>query len=443
MEKKSVNRGLMFLLVFLVVVGVFLLYSRLTFTGYVTKIVNATTGETISTTNFSGGGSIKSGTEVLNGNVVLEPEEIEGGYTSRIFDAGQDAVWMNFASNYSIANDSTNSIVFKVRTCSNNCSNEDFNVFNGDLNLIGRYFQYRVEMSRVNTSVESPVLFEVSVSYYLPMSLPIVIESPQSITYNNETAVPINISTNTSNATILFSYDGGVNETYNGTVINQMFTPGTHTLTAWITYVEGNITHENSSSVTFSVESKQTFYKIINGTCTAEDIFPSQKTANDYNTLAECQSHITNATTSSTTTTESQPEKCSPKWECFYNDTAAWSECVDGVQTRTCTDTSGCTGVTDTSTMPPETQTCEGGITTSATAPTEEEKGVVSEQPTSKGFFSFVGSAIVGPIFKSKIGLTFVILLVLVIGGLLVYKFLLKDKLKLKFFGKKKFLFFH
>jgi len=161
---------------------------------------------------------------------------------------------------------------------------------------------------------------------------------------------------------------------------------------------------------------------------------------------------ITTVTTTTTTTdTDTQTTTCSPQWDCFFNDTAAWSECVDGIQTRTCADTSTCLTVSTTG-MPPETQVCTGGtVTTPETTVTEQSTTTTATTAattasTNKGFFSFVGSAIVGPIFKSTVGVVFIILLVLVAGGLLAYKFLLKDKLKLnfKFFkNKKKFFFFN
>jgi len=438
MDKKSVNPGLIFLLVLLVVIGIFLLYSRLTFTGYVTNVANATTGLLLSSFEFSNGDF--SNTAVNSGgSVVLMPTKTIGTYTSQVFDAGQNVVWTNFVPTYVMHSSSNytedllnNSIILYVRSCNDAaCTGKDFALPQG--NLLGQYFQYKAAM-QILSGTESPVLSEVNVSYYPPISLPISIDSPHATVYTNE-SVPIKISTNQGVTTWFFNGTG--NETYLGG-INRTFSQGQHVLTAWVSYTEGNIYTENSTSVTFSVEFLKTFYRLASNACSQISLVPSQKTANDYNTLAECQSHIT---TTTTTTTETQSVSCSASWEC------EWGECVDGIQTESCTDTSTCTTVA----QPPavRTQSCTGGITTTepvVTTPTPVTTVTsATTTPAKKGFFSFVGGAIFGPIFKSKVGVVFVILVVLVAGGLLAYKFLLKDKLKLKFkfFNKKRFNFFN
>jgi len=432
MEKKSANRGLIFLLILLVAVGIFLLYSRLTFTGYVTNVVNATTGVPISSFEFSG---VFYHTLLISGNIVLQSSQTTGSYTSDVFDAGQNVFWTDFvptsimhsSSNYT-EDPLNNSIIFYVRACNDAaCTGKNF--VSPQNNLAGQYFQYKAEM-QILSGNESPVLSEVNVSYYPPVSLPISIASPQAIIYNNE-SVLIKISTN-QNVTVWFFNETG-NETYTGE-FNRTFNQGQHTLTAWVSYTEGVMTFTNSTSVAFSVEFLQAFYRLANNACSQINIVLSQKTANDYDTLVLCQSHIT-TTNTTTTPPETIPQSCAPSWEC------AWGECVDGIQTETCTDTSTCTTVAEP--PPVRTQSCIGGITTTEPVTPVPVTTASTTTPTKKGFFSFVGSAIVGPIFKSKLGVAFVILLVLVAGGLLAYKFLLKDKLKLKFFGKKKFLSFN
>jgi len=414
MEKKSVNRGLMFLLIFLVVVGVFLLYSRLTFTGYVTNVIGPTStlSESFTTGVFDGTQLSEGGVIVLNRSILGNETNLtsySGNYTSGIFDGKQNAIrWHSFVYKENISENST--INFYFKTCDDsNCEGEEFEALTGNLSAIGRFFQYRVEMQGLVTG-ESPKIYDVNVSYS-PFSLPIIIESPQATTYTNA-SVLVNISSNVSS---IWFYNGTANETYIG-AFYRTFANGAHVLTVWARDSEGN---ENSTSVSFTVSVPQPV-SCGDGSCNGNETCSSCATD-----CGQCQQQ--NETPETETTT--QEEGCG--WIC-----GNWSECVDGVQTRICNPANPeC--VPPEEERPSESQPCEGGVTTSAIEETE------TTEPTKKGFFSFVGSAIVGPIFKSKIGLTFVILLVLVIGGLLVYKFLLKDKLKLKFFGKKKFLFFH
>ena len=444
MDKKTVSPGLVFLLVLLVVAGIFLLYSRLTFTGYVTNIGNATTGEILSSRLFDEGDFSNT---VVNsqGSVVLMPTKTTGTFTSQSFDAGQNVFWTEFAPAYVIRSSSNytedplnNSIIFYVRSCDDNvCTGKDFVPYSGNLNLVGQYFQYKLIM-QILSGNESPKLSEVNVSHYPPNTPYINIESPQNIIYNNE-SVPIKISSNPG-VTIWF-YNGTGNELYTAG-INRTFTEGAHVLNVSAIYVDGRITYTNYASVSFTVGFLKVFYRYSGNACSAVTLTQAQKTANDYTTNAECQTHITTTTTTTETTTT---QSCAASWDC------EWGECVDGVQTETCTDTSTCTTV---ATPPPvRTQACTGGIVTTpepTVTTTVVPETTTTTTPAKKGFFSFVGSAIVGPVFKSTVGVVLVILLVLVAGGFLAYKFLLNDKLKLKlkskffnFKNKKKLSFFN
>ena len=445
MSKKTVNPGLVFLLILLVAVGIFLLYSRMSLTGYVTNIENATTGEILSTHTFDGGDF--SNTAVNSeGSVVLMPTKTTGTYISQIFPGGQNVFWTDFAPVYvthSSANytedPSNNSIVFYVRACNDTvCTGKDFELFTQNINLLGQYFQYKAVMQILAGNV-SPVLSEVSVGHYPPNMPSINIENPQNIIYNNETIL-IKISSNPG-ATIWFSTNGTNNELYNTTAgINRIFSEGAHVLSVAVSYLDGNINYTNYASVSFSVGFLKVFYRYSNNACSAITLIQAQKTANDYNTITECQSHITTPATTTTTET-STTQSCSPSWECN------WGECIDGMQTEECVDVSTCTTVA----TPPaqRTQPCTGGTTTTTETVTTPAPEITTLTTTTnatakKGFFSFVGSAVVGPIFKSKVGIIFVILLVLIAGGILAYKFLLKGKIKLKFFkGKKKFFSFN
>ena len=96
MNKKTVNPGLVFMLVLLVVAGLFLVYSRLTFTGYVTNIGNATSGEIISSNSFDEGDF--SNTMVTDGSISLMPTKTSGTFVSQVFDAGQTVTWKDFVA---------------------------------------------------------------------------------------------------------------------------------------------------------------------------------------------------------------------------------------------------------------------------------------------------------------------------------------------------------
>ncbi len=435
MDKRTVNPRLVFFLVLLVAIGIFLLYSRLSFTGYVTNVVNATTGDLLSSHDFTEGDMYN--TEVLSGNVILASPKKNGHYISQVFDAGEQAIWTNFVSVYfmhpssNYTEDPLNtSIVFSVRACNDTaCTGKDFSQYSDSLSLIGQYFQYKADFKILSGNI-SPILSEVNISHYPPYTPIVNIESPQTVTYNNE-SILINISSSPG-ASVWFS-SGVENEPYTAEVI-RTFSEGAHTLNAFVSYVDGRINYTNSDSVTFTVGFLHTYYRLSNNACGAVSITNAQKTASDYSSLAECQTHVTSATTTTTTETESTQQSCAPQWEC------AWGECVDGVQTEECTDVSTCTTVA----VPPaqRTQACTGGVTTTAevvsTPPETTATTTETTTTTKKGFFNFVGSAIVGPVFKSAAGIIFMIVIVLAVGGFLAYKFLLKGKVKLNFFKKKR-----
>jgi hypothetical protein len=427
--KSQMNRGLVFLLVLLVIVGLFLVYTKLTFTGYVTNVVYAPNGSTMSSNDFSLGSD--SNTQSSGGVVALPLNKITGTYTSQVFNAGQNAFWINFVPIYDLlnTNSSNNSVVFSVRTCDDNvcATGNNFSVFNGNLNLIGRYFQYKVELSRLLASDSSPVISQVDVSYYLPVALPIAIDSPQSIIYNNE-SVPVRISTSNPTAALTFSIDGANTETYAGEV-NKVLSQGQHTLTAGVSYTDGNITYQNSTSVTFTVEFLQTFYRLANNACSAVTVVPSQKTANDYNSLAECQSHITatNTTNNNQQNNDQTQQTCSSSWKC-----ADWSTCAGDVQTRSCEDVSNCSVSTD---FPPTSQACitEATQQTEVLTNTPPTTTQTTQTTAKRGFFSIVGSVITAPI-KSVAGTVIsVLVLVLVAGGFIAFKVSKKKNLGLFF----------
>jgi hypothetical protein len=413
MGEKRLNPSTVFLLVLLIAVGVFLLYSRLTFTGYVTSEYFSGSANLNDFSNLS----IFENTKLEVDAVVLDNLSLPGSYISPFFAAPNDTevIWYDFASDVWL-NPSTSSVVFYYRACNVdvNCTEDFIPTANSTAVLMGKYFQYMVEMQ---TSGNSPTFYGVSIKYHTPLDLPISMESPQNITYNTETVL-VEIIANGS----IWFYNGTDNETYTAPV-NKTFSQGSHVLIAWVTDAYGNT---NSTSVAFSVWLLQPYYRFADNACSVVNLILPEKTANDYANLSECESHIT---TSSTTEEENLPlttettEECTPDWVC-----GDWGECIDGTQTRVCTDMSTCTTVSE---PPPQTQSCTGGIVT--TQPETETPSTTEETPK-KGFLRTVGSAIATPfsfVFSNRTRIfVFSGVLLLVIAGFLVFKFSLKTRLK-------------
>jgi hypothetical protein len=65
-------------------------------------------------------------------------------------------------------------------------------------------------------------------------------------------------------------------------------------------------------------ETQQTYYRFSNNICSSVSILPSQKTSNDYSTLAECQSHII-----------VEEEGCTTNPQCLYNQICNSGDCTD------------------------------------------------------------------------------------------------------------------
>jgi hypothetical protein len=410
MGEKRVNPRIVFLLVLLIAIGVFLLYSRLTFTGYV--VGEYFSGST-SLSNFSND-SVFNNTK-FNGNaVVLDNLTLSRGiYISPFYTVRNETevIWENFAPTiYSNLYASYVDSFFRACNDNLNCTTA-FLPMNSSTILLGKYFQYMVEMRVI--SGDSPELKGGSISYHTPLNLPISINSPSNSTYYNGTVL-LKITAN--NPSVFYNVTPNVtsNEIYGGEV-NKTFNEGTYVLTAWVNDSYGNV---NSTSVAFTIGFIKTFYKLENNVCNAVSITTAQKTPNDYTTAAECQSQVTNTTTNtsntSSTTLNKITEECVPEW--IRNE---WSECVDGKQTRTCYDAKECEDTTE---------VCE----------TEEQDCVATEVPeastetptpttTSKGFLGVVGSAIATPftyVFGNRTRIfIFSGVLLVVIAGFLVFKF--------------------
>ena len=407
MGEKRVNPRIVFLLVLLIAIGVFLLYSRLTFTGYV--VGEYFSGST-SLSNFSND-SVFNNTK-FNGNaVVLDNLTLSRGiYISPFYTVRNETevIWENFAPTiYSNLYASYVDSFFRACNDNLNCTTA-FLPMNSSTILLGKYFQYMVEMRVI--SGDSPELKGGSISYHTPLNLPISINSPSNSTYYNGTVL-LKI---TANSSAVWFYNGTSNETYLGE-INRTFNEGTHVLTAWVTDSYGNV---NSTSVVFTIGFIKTFYKLENNVCNAVSITTAQKTSNDYTTVAECQSHVTTTASTSNASEEETlstiTEECVPEWV-----PSLWSECVAGTQTRTCYDANECE---DTTEVCPTEQPC-----TVVETPVETPTETPTTTTTSKGFLGVVGSAIATPftyVFGNRTRIfIFSGVLLVVIAGFLVFKF--------------------
>jgi len=421
MGEKRVNPRIVFLLVLLIAVGIFLLYSRLSFTGYV--ITSEYFNESKTLNDFSNA-SVFENTKFdgIDAIVLENLTLLEGVYTAPLFAAPNETevIWSNFVPQIDFFNTytSTSSAAFYYRACNDvNCTGADFIPINLSSTVVGKYFQYKVVMQ---TSGNSPKLYGVSINYRTHLNLPISIDSPQNITYKNETVL-LKITANSSVSP--WFYNGTGNETYFSQG-NRTFSQGNYIITAWVSDTYGNV---NSTSVTFSVWFLKTYYRFANNACSTVSLILPEKTANDYATLAECQSKITSSNTTSLPLTTEAIE-CSPSWDC-----GNWSECVDGTQTRDCSDASGCTTETFIPDASMVERSCTGGT---VTQPEGTETTTTSTEETSKrGFLNIVGSVVTAPftfMFGNKTRIfIFSTVLLLVIVGFLVFKFNLKAKLKI------------
>lgn len=415
MTEKRVNPRIVFLLVLLIAVGIFLLYSRLTFTGFVTS--EYFSGSVV-LHDFSNASIFENTQLNINGDAIVlnNLSLIEGNFTSPFFAAPNDTevFWIASPEDFDISlNPSTSSASFYYRACNDNINcTVEFIPITSNEPLIGKYFQYKVEMK---TSLNSPKFYGVTVDYHTPLNLPISIDSPQNLTYNNETIL-LKITANSSS---VWFFNGTGNETYI-TEVNRAFAEGSHVITAWIGDAYGNV---NSTSVTFTVAFLRTYYRFGSNACATITLTSAQKTASDYGALADCESHIE---VSSNDTNESEDlgeitEECVPDWV-----PGEWGACVGGVQTRTCEDANACE---DTEEICPTEQAC----TVEESQPTETTTPATTEETPKKGFFTIVGSVVAAP-FNFVLGNRTRIFIfsgaLLLIIGFLVFKFSLKTRLK-------------
>jgi hypothetical protein len=424
MGKQSVNKGWVFLLIFLVAIGIFLLYTKLSFTGLVTNIP----GGSVSSYSLSEG--TFSGTKVDSSTPSSIVLDLSNNYTNGTYispfisvPSGIEVVWNNFAPNTTIPQGSI--VTYLSRVCADTNCSEGFSPIG--TNLAGKYFQYKVYMEAAvittytnvtnattnetttisTTTTTSPIFYGADMTYLIPIALSISIDSPQNTTSNNE-SVLIKIST-TNASSVWFSSDGGSNEVYTGEV-HRTFSQGAHSITVYANDTQ----HVISKTVSFAVLLPEPYCG--DGVCNGAEVC-----ANCHQDCGACN----NEEDDSESTTDLSDSVCTPGWEC-----TAWSECADGTQTRVCDDVNDC-GLAEG--MPDGTQSC-----VVVAAAESEETNTETSTTTKKGFFGTVGSVITAPVTfvfgnKTRIFIFFGVL-VLAVAGFFGYRFFSAGKkLNLKF----------
>src|SRR3989344_2282515 len=158
----------------------------------------------------------------------------------------------------------TTNISFQVKNCSSSdCSdgvflgpdNTSSSYFsNSALNSFsfqGRYFQYKAFFSSQDSAL-TPQLFNVSLGYVIfdVINPNLTILSPVNQTYTTN-SILVNISAADDNLDSILFYNGSANITYTDSVFST-FSQGS---TSLIAYVNDTLGNENSSSVTFFVDS--------------------------------------------------------------------------------------------------------------------------------------------------------------------------------------------
>ena len=436
MVDRETNIGLILALLSLLVIGGLFIFIKPRFTGFVTNII----GENISSHDFANGifESTKFDSEE---NAIALDNSTNGNYTSEIFDAGQEVIWNDMS--YSIDLSPNSSMDFYIRSCDDaNCDGESFVIFDGSLNVSGRYFQYKIEMQ---TTENSPKLYEVNISYSVPEEeLYVSIISPEATTYNSGEIV-VNIS---SNGESVWFNDGAENITYIGAV-SKTFSEGNYTLTAWANNSDGN---EISSSVTFTVllsycgdgtcdsDEDCSSCSVDCGECeetTEEETEQEQGATTEETTeaVSEVQVPVTGEVSSSSETTQTeQTPTCTPDWQCDE-----WSECIDGEQTRECNDKNNCGSDEG---KPALLQSCQPAETCFDGIRNQDEIGIDCGGVCEKrcGFFTIVGNTIKAPVdaIREKVFVNktraFLMIggLILLIGGIVVFEVFRKINKKRK-----------
>lgn len=191
-----------------------------------------------------------------------------------IIDGGEDVYkstdsgvsWTKLASNFNAGNGNArafstilknSNLTFQVKNCSlADCSDGTWqNVNLNNINLRGRYFQYKAEFTTPDSSI-TPTLKNVTLNYNLLNTAPIIsIVHPQAKIYNYKNNMPLNYSVFDANLdSCWYNLNNGANTTLancNNITFN-VASDGTYTITIFANDTFGLKT---SDSLSFSVDS--------------------------------------------------------------------------------------------------------------------------------------------------------------------------------------------
>ena len=189
--------------------------------------------------------------------VALDVNKTLGDYTSKIFDAGSDAMWNNLTW-------VGNGIAFEVRTCSSSdCANVSFATADlSNISLTGRYFQYKVSFDSVNDTLTG-VALDYSV---VPAPVPVSVDLSEPVgEKGSNSGIPLAFAAAGTNLTCSYEVINSANnqQALNSTITdcaNTTFglgaTSGDYVLTIYVTGNEGNAS--DSTSFSLSVEEEAT-----------------------------------------------------------------------------------------------------------------------------------------------------------------------------------------
>ena len=189
-----------------------------------------------------------------NGNtVVLAANQTNGTYTSKVFDANGSTTWNNLTWQGS-------SVTFEVRSCSSACSNESFSSANlSNLNLSGRYFQYRASFNSANDFLTNVSVDYAAVAQQAATPLSVSISEPSG-KKSSSINLPLNISYTGQSLTCIYRIEDASDnaETKGNTTLegcsNTTFNLGAGDGSYIIRVYVANSNWSASASSSFSVE---------------------------------------------------------------------------------------------------------------------------------------------------------------------------------------------
>jgi len=198
-----------------------------------------------------------------------------------IIDGGEDvyissdsaATWTKLATNFNGATGNANAfssflkatnITLQIRNCSSSCTTEQFigpdgtsNTYyngngNANINLTGRYFQYKVFLTSSEAGLSS-ILYNVNLNYSLLDNTPPIISiySPATANYTANNLIINFTASDSSGISAMWFNNGTANQTYTD-VISLTASQGSNT---FIFYANDSLGNINSSSITFYIDS--------------------------------------------------------------------------------------------------------------------------------------------------------------------------------------------